>query len=126
MQLESGMRNLGGGVMRKPNPRPNIVIKAAEVAGLEPDEALRLAGIDPRRAARALNDDQDYRRSETVAQREVTQRYARLNEDQRRALLALIDSMLPPSLGDEEDPVVPPMGEPRGGETNRTTPRQGR
>lgn len=89
-QLETGRKKLGGDVVLVANPRPSIVVAAAKVVGLDPARALRLAGHDPAQYLSLA----DSSAPATVSQRHLAERFAVLDERQRRALLELIEAML--------------------------------
>jgi transcriptional regulator with XRE-family HTH domain len=85
-QLEAGARNDG-----KPlRPRPETVVNAAVAVGVDPQRALRLAGLDPNRY------EPPTRGAATVSQREVADLFTRLNGRQRQALLELLQALVEP------------------------------
>jgi transcriptional regulator with XRE-family HTH domain len=117
-QLETGVKKLGGGLESPMNPRASIVMSAAQVVGMDPAEALRMAGIAPERHVPSGS------QRPTVSQSRLLEYFARLTEGQRAALLNLIESMLPSE--DGEAPAIPPMGEPKAAVVSRTSSKQRR
>lgn len=99
-QLETGRKKLGGDVVLAANPRPSIVVAAAKVVGMDPARALTLAGHDPAQHLSLA----DSSAPATVSQRHLAERFAVLDERQRRALLELIEAMLPSARAAADEP----------------------
>lgn len=116
-QLETGIVKKGGGMESPMNPRAAIVIAAANVVGLDPAEALRLVGIDPARHDLPTG-------RPTVSQQEVLDLFARMGEEQRRALLGLLRSLVGPVV-DGAKSQIPALGPSEKQEVSRTSSKRG-
>lgn len=115
-QLETGIVKKGGGLESPMNPRAAIVIAAANVVGLDPAEALRLVGIDP------SSHDLPAGRP-TVSQQEVLDLFARMGDEQRRALLGLLRSLVG-AVGGGGRSQIPALGPSDKQEVSRTSSEQ--
>jgi transcriptional regulator with XRE-family HTH domain len=96
-QLESGERSDG----RPVRPKSSTVINVAAAVGMDPREALKLAGLDPSgnepvRAGRPVT---------SVA--EVRDLLARLREPQRRAIIDLVRAFVEDLPAEPEPPAEP-------------------
>ncbi|GGM70815.1 hypothetical protein GCM10012275_46570 [Longimycelium tulufanense] len=99
-QLETGLRSVGGGQTVPANPRPATIVAAARIVGVEPSEALNLAGYDPRQHRTLLQRPSAGGRP-TVSQRGLAELISQLTERQRQAVLAVVEAMLEPEEADE-------------------------
>jgi len=101
------------GIVVDYNPAVQNVVAAAQVVGLDPAEALRLAGLDP---AAAPSDH----RPPTVSQREVVTLFAMLDEETRAALLTLLRRLVSTEHPADDLLELPPVGEVRVLDVKRT------
>ena len=102
------MKHVAVGVTVPANPRAEIVIAAAQVVGMEPAEALKLANLDP-----ALAPANRYG-GPTVSQREAMMLWAQLDEDTRGLLLDLLRKLVGPEAASKVDidaTVLPAVGD---------------
>lgn len=104
--LEKGVKRPAPGIVVPYNPSVANVVAAAQVVGMDPAEALNLAGLDP---AAAPNDH----RPPTVSQREVVTLFAMLDEEARSALLTLLRRMVSGESSVDGGLELPPVGEVR-------------
>lgn len=111
--LEKGVKRPAPGIILPYNPAVENVVAAAQVVGLDPAEALELAGLDP---AAAPTDH----RPPTVSQREVVTLFAMLDEEARSALLTLLRRMVSPEPPTEPALELPPVGDVRVFDVKRT------
>ncbi|WP_190824729.1 helix-turn-helix domain-containing protein [Saccharopolyspora pogona] len=95
-QIERGVRAVAGGY--KPfRPKPDDIVTAARAVNADPREALRAAGYDPK------IDAPDLEATPTITVSELAAKLKRMTPGQRSAVLGMINSILDPDLGAEQD-----------------------
>lgn len=102
--LEKGYKSPGGGVRVDYTPRAENVVAAARVVGMDAQEALRLAGMDPSLAPVTSG-------GRTLSQREILHLWAQLAPGVRDAMLTLLRGLASKGDGEGEVPEMPSVGE---------------
>lgn len=100
-QLEHGYYPSGGQWLPK-SARSGTIIAVAQAVGLDPAEALRLAGHDPSKVAAPLRGGQP-----PLSAQQLTERVQALTPRQRAAVLELIDSIVAPDVRAEGEVAQP-------------------
>jgi transcriptional regulator with XRE-family HTH domain len=107
--LEKGYKTVAAGQQIDYTPREENVIAAAKVVGMDPAEALRLAGLDPAKAPAARSGGR------TVGEREILGLFAQLDAETHDAMITLL-RRLASAVGARTDgavgnvPELPPVG----------------
>jgi transcriptional regulator with XRE-family HTH domain len=112
--LEKGVKRPAKGMVVDYTPSVTNVVAAAQVVGMDPAEALELAGLDP---AAAPNDH----RPPTVSQRELSTLIAQLDEETRAAFATILRKMVSGEASVDGGLELPPVGEVRVFDVKRTS-----